>query len=141
VNERSRPKAASQSLSADQDLKPTLGHAGDNTTSDAPGEPVAAQIRRRRAAANRLPSLPDGRQDPWDPESGRRLVVSITTDTSAGIALLKGSGARHLADWLQLDPRRSRSGGGWVVDADRVPDLVALAEWLRYVVTERERAA
>jgi hypothetical protein len=67
--------------------------------------------------------------------------VSITIDTPAGIALLKGSGARYLADWLQLDPRRSKSGGGWVVDADRVPDLIALAEWLRYVVTWRERVA
>jgi hypothetical protein len=106
---------------------------------DAPG--VAAELRRRRAASYRMQPMPDGRRDPLDPESGRRLIVSITIDTPAGIALLKGSGARYLADWLQLDPRRSKSGGGWVVDADREPDLIALAEWLRYVVTWRERVA
>jgi hypothetical protein len=45
MNERNRPKAASQSLSADQDLKSTLGHAGDNAALDAPGEPMTKADR------------------------------------------------------------------------------------------------
>jgi hypothetical protein len=45
MNGRSRPKAASQSLSADQDLKPTVGHAGDDAGNDAPAQPMTKADR------------------------------------------------------------------------------------------------
>jgi hypothetical protein len=102
---------------------------------------LAGQLRQRRAASNRMEPLPDGRRDPLDPKTGRRLVLSITTDTQTDTGLLRGTGAQYLADWLQLTPRWSSSGRGLVVPLDAVPDLVAVAGWLRYVVTERERAA
>ena len=104
-------------------------------------EEPGAQLRRRRRASYLLAPLPDGRRDPFDPKTGHRLVLSITIDTPAGVALLRGTGARYLADWLQLNPEWSESGRGLVVPIDAVPDLAAVAEWLRYCVTERERGA
>jgi hypothetical protein len=67
-------------------------------------------------------------------------VLSVTEDTAAGLALLRGVGARQLADDLQLDPAWSDSGRGWVVDAAHVRDLIAAAEHMHYVVSWRERA-
>jgi hypothetical protein len=111
---------------------------------DAPGEPVAAQLRRRRAAANRLPPLPDGRRDPLDPKPGRRRslrVLSVTEDPANGRALLRGIGSKQLAVDLGLTPQWSDEGRGWVVDAAHVADLLALGEHLHYCVSYRERTS
>jgi hypothetical protein len=64
--EESRPRAASQSLHGGGNFKSTVGHAGDVDTSDAPAEPTAVQLRRRRAASWRLMPLTDGVRDPFD---------------------------------------------------------------------------
>ena len=68
-------------------------------------------------------------------------MLSVTTDTMAGIALLRDTGSRELAEELALTPQWSSSGRGWVVDAVHVPDLIALGEHRRFVVSWRERAA
>jgi hypothetical protein len=68
-------------------------------------------------------------------------VLSVTTDHTAGLALLRGAGSRQLAVDLGLTPQWSESGRGWAVDAAAVPDLIALGEHLHYCVSWRERAA
>ena len=113
--------------------------AGDSDT-------IGVQLRRRREASWRLPPLEDGtgRRDPLDPKPGRRApvqILSITTDSVAGVALLRGRNCRKLIQDLALTATWSESGRGWVVDAVHVPDLIALGEIRHFVVTERERAA
>jgi hypothetical protein len=96
----------------------------------------ADQLRRRRAASYRMQPLADGRRDPLDPKPGRRLlrVLSVTTDTATGLALLRGAGSRELAEELALTPQWSESGRGWLVDAAHVPDLIALGEYRHFVM-------
>jgi hypothetical protein len=74
---------------------------------------------------------------------GRRSphILSVTTDSARGIALVRGAGSKQLAIDLGSTQRWSESGRGHVVDAAYVPDLCALAEHLHYVVSWRERAA
>jgi hypothetical protein len=107
----------------------------------SPSPVLATQLRRRRAASYRLRPLPDGRQDPLDPKPGRRplRVLSVTEDSTTGLALLRGVGSQQLATDLGLNPAWSESGRGWVVDAAHVSDLIALGEHLHYVVSWRER--
>jgi hypothetical protein len=75
--------------------------------------------------------------------AGRRSphVLSVTTDATNGLALLRGFGSRDLTVDLGLSPQWSDDGRGWVVDAGHVPDLLALGEAMHYVVSWRERAA
>jgi hypothetical protein len=138
---KGRPKAATLSPAQTKDLSTMLGHASDSThPADALDTP--AGLKRRRAASYRLPPLPDGRRDPLDPPPPRRrspLVLSITTDSATGRALLRGNGSKQLAVDLGLTPRWSESGRGWLVDIGQVPDLIAFGEHQHYCVSWRER--
>ena len=66
---------------------------------------------------------------------------SNTSDSEAGVALLRGAGSRELAQELELTHQWSGSGRGWIVDIAHVPDLIALGEHRHFVVTWRERVA
>jgi hypothetical protein len=131
---------------ATHDDQESLGVRVATTTgkaaSNAPGEPVADQLRRRREASYRMQPLPDGRRDPLDPKPRRRplRVLSVTEDSTTGLALLRGVGSRQLAVDLGLIPQWSEFGRGWVVDAAGVRDLIAFGEHLHYVVSWRERS-
>jgi hypothetical protein len=70
VNGERPPQPLSNESVATHDDQESLGVRVATTTgkaaSNAPGEPVAAQLRRRRAAALRSVPLPDGFRDPFD---------------------------------------------------------------------------
>jgi hypothetical protein len=52
-------------------MKKTTGLAGrpaaDGDPSLASSDTIAAQLRRWREAASRMPPLTNGKRDPWDP--------------------------------------------------------------------------
>jgi hypothetical protein len=60
--------------------------------------------------------------------SRRGPRVYVTVDADHDIALLRGDGARDVILSLALEAPWSTGGRGWVVDAGRVADVVALCE-------------
>jgi hypothetical protein len=53
----------------------------------------------------------------------------VTIDDRRNLALLRGDGARDTVEALGLADRYSRLGHGFVVDLDRVADVVAYAQF------------
>jgi hypothetical protein len=109
---------------------------------------IPAQLRRRRAAADRLPPLENGRRDPLDlasrspyPSTLKRdyKAASVTLDEQRGIALVRGHKAGDVIKFYAIPTGWSRSGRGWVVDGQYVDDLVAQLEVAGYHVTYREQ--
>lgn len=90
---------------------------------------VGAQLRRRRAAATRLPPLDDGGvSDPLDTlrrNTMRPLHCYVTP--GARYALLRGP-ARPLLEELGVRGVWSNADAGRHVRAEHLPDILALAE-------------
>lgn len=71
-----------------------------------------------------------------------RPDLYVTTDTVAGVALVRGPEAKSVTGALCPDDRKfSRSGRGWVVPADVVGDLRAYAEHFKILLVVSERKA
>jgi len=113
---------------------------GRNDSPSVPGaRRLAGDLRRRRAAADRLPPLPDGRRDPADrlPPQRAGFVIAITVDTRRGVALVRGLGAKQLILQAGHKPLWSGTGRGWCIDAQHVPDVDACAQLERRLVVVR----
>lgn len=109
--------------------------AAGNSEPQSPD--AGRQLRQRRAAADRLPPLEDGRRDTLEPKPVRRRlpprnVVGITQ--KGGRALIRGGAAVELLDAVGAPKAWSRAGRGWVVEARWVADLLACAETRRIFV-------
>jgi hypothetical protein len=102
---------------------------------------VAAQVRRRRAAAQRLPAMNDGtgRSDPLDPCPTRSIrPAGVTYDTGRDLVLVRGHKAGSLLRSYGLKPLYSSAGRGHVVDGHHCSDVVAFLEHDGFFVTYRE---
>ncbi len=118
-----------------------IGIVDPDTSSDS----VAAQVRRRRAAAEKLPPYEDGgRRDPLDPPRGRRAratgrqVVAVTVRRD--VALIRGWPAVELLDCIAAPRSWSASGKGYVVERRYVADLLAAADTRRVLVVLNEES-
>jgi hypothetical protein len=129
--------------------RPGTGTAPTTTTPDVTAETtptprqdhLAAQLRRRRAAAVRCEPLGDGRRDPaapltdvdrWTSERHLHLVVGCTA------VWLLGGRVRRLLDGAGVQARYDHRRGLWSVPVHLADDVRLYAERVesRFVTTE-----
>lgn len=103
---------------------------------------AAAQLRRRREAADRLPPLEDGRRDPIDPPVKRRPFAFVTVDEQRSLALIRGkAGIKEALNVIGVPYGWSRTGRGWVFDAAYLADLEAYVQLKHgFVVVSKRKA-
>lgn len=92
------------------------------------GLPDVSGIRRRQAAAVRLPAMPDGRRDPIAPvrpvqtllqvQVGKRTVWYLGIDRRQAIALFRRAGVT----------RFMHDGRGWCTPLEDADDVLAVAD-------------
>jgi hypothetical protein len=67
--------------------------------------------------------------------------VYVTRDIRRGVLLLRGVGAEPTVTALSLPARRSTCARGWVVDVERLADVLAFAQYRRELAVVSERKA
>ena len=67
-----------------------------------------------------------------------KRVLALAVDNRRRLALVRGWGARELVLASGHKPLWSASGRGWVIDARHAPDVEALAQHERRLVSVRE---
>ena len=99
-----------------------------------------AQVRRRRAAADRCPPLDDGRRDPLEPEPDRWTFERVLhVEVGRRIARLHGGRMVRLLDQADVERRQwDHRRRLWMVSGDQVDDLLVYAEHTerRFVTVE-----
>jgi hypothetical protein len=91
--------------------------------------PDVSGIRRRQAAARRLPAMPDGRRDPIAPapgpvqtllqvQVGKRTVWWLGLDRRQAMALFKRAGVT----------RFMHDGRGWCTSIEDADDILTVAD-------------
>ena len=101
------------------------------STADDP-QATPAQVRRRRAAADRCPPMDDGRRDPIEPDRrGDRWTSDRTLHVEVGrrTAWLHGGKITRLLNRAGVDRRMwDHLSRTWCIPVDRVDDLLVYAE-------------
>lgn len=88
-------------------------------------------LRRRRAAAWRLPPLANGVVDPWPAAPGRNRRMPVTVELGRRTAWLYGVGVYDALVTADVPRMRCARRRTWCCPIDRLDDVLAVIEGLQ----------